>query len=138
MLFSSLFWQLSLVKLWILKTGERTQQKNFIDLLKLSSLFSFLNKVWNTTVFALTTIVYLPVLVFTINKHDVWKILIYEIQMKKKIIMWVALNESQCIDRALNIWKKPLSTSVYSTWNIYLWSWHKCDIFRSYIVHKTI
>ena len=46
MLFSPLFWQLSLVELWIQKTGENSAKK-FINWVKLSSLFSFLNKVCN-------------------------------------------------------------------------------------------
>ena len=63
-----------------------------------------LSNLLNTTIFALTAIVYLYVLVFRINKHDGWKLLIYEIQIKKiHYLSSSRWNGRQCLDRALQI-----------------------------------
>ena len=60
-----------------------------------------------------TTIVYLCVLVFRINKHDGWKVLIYEIQIKKiHYLSSSRWNGRQCLDRALQI-----HISSYSFWH---------------------
>ena len=39
------------------------------------------------TISALTTTVWLPVQVFRMNKHDGWKIIFYEVQIKKRFIV---------------------------------------------------
>ena len=99
-----MFWQLLFVQLWICtKNWWENSAKKFINSLKLSSLFSFLNKVLKTTIFALTAIVYLRVLVLRMNKHEGWIVLIYEIEIKNICCLrsskWKGC---QCLDRALS------------------------------------
>ena len=87
-MFSPLFWQLCWVELWIQKNWWENSAKKLINSLKLSSLFSFMNKLLKKhTISALTTTVWLPVQVFRMNKHDGWKIIFYEVQIKKRFIV---------------------------------------------------
>ena len=74
---------------WICtKNWWENSAKKLINSLKLSSLFSFMNKLLKKhTISALTTTVWLPVQVFRMNKHDGWKIIFYEVQIKKRFIV---------------------------------------------------
>jgi len=68
---------------WRLKITQHSQKTSKQRIFSTESVKMCADHLLNTMICAFTSIVYIHVLGFTINQHDGWKVLSYEIQIKK-------------------------------------------------------
>lgn len=81
---------------------------------------------WQNNTFASN--VYICVIVFIINQHNGWKVLIYEIQIKKiHYASMSILNGSWTTDPALNVLFESVTSTALKT--VFIWTKNQTKIF---------